>query len=214
MHRVLLTFYDAQRFGRPIADAELLETFRADLAATGIADRYQYELYLRQGIEQLGQFLELARQAPPPEVLQTEKRFEFQVSGAKVTGRVDRIDRRGTDAVDIVDYKTGKPRLQEDADKSLQLSLYALAAKEVWGQRAERLIFYNLENNTSVSTTRSDADLEAAEQRVEEVAEAIACGKFPAKPGYQCTMCPYRNLCPEMEKSVAVPEKKASQRVN
>ena len=214
MHRVLLTFYDAQRFGRPIADAELLEAFRADLASTGIADRYQYDLYLRQGIEQLGQFLELAHQAPAPAVLETEKRFEFQVSGAKVTGRVDRIDRGGADAVDIVDYKTGKPRLQEDADKSLQLSLYALAAKEVWGQRAERLIFYNLENNTSVSTTRSDGQLEAARHRVEEVAGAIAGGKFPAKPGYQCTMCPYRNLCPEMEKTIAVPDKKASQRVH
>jgi len=214
MHRVLLTFYDAQGFGRQITDAELLEIFRADLASAGIADRYQYDLYLRQGMEQLGQFLELARQTPPPEVLQTEKRFEFQVSGAKLTGRVDRIDRSGPDAVDIVDYKTGKPRLQEDADKSLQLSLYALAAKEVWGQRAAHLIFYNLENNTSVSTARSDADLEAAKRRVEDVAEAIARGKFPAKPGYQCTLCPYRNLCPETEKIITLPEKKSSHRVN
>ena len=56
MHRVLLTFYDAQRFGRQMTDAELLEIFRADLASTGIADRYQYDLYLRQGMEQLAQF--------------------------------------------------------------------------------------------------------------------------------------------------------------
>jgi len=214
MHRVLRTFYDAQRFGRQIADAELLEAFRADLASAGIADRYQYDLYLRQGIEQLGQFLELARQAPPLEVLETEQRFELQVGGAKLTGRVDRIDRGGPDAVDIVDYKTGKPRLQDDADKSLQLSLYALAAKEVWGQRADRLIFYNLENNTSVSTTRTDADLEAAKGRVEDVAAAVAHGKFPAKPGYQCTLCPYRNLCPATEKIVSLPEKKSSHRVN
>jgi ATP-dependent DNA helicase UvrD/PcrA len=213
MHRVLLTFYDAQRFGRQITDAELLEIFRADLASTGIADRYQYDLYLRQGMEQLAQFLELARQAPSPEVLHTEKRFEFQVSGAKVTGRVDRIDRSGLESVDILDYKTGKPRLQEDADKSLQLSLYALAAREVWGQRAEHLIFYNLENNTSVSTTRSDAALEEAKLRVEDVADAISSGKFPAKPGYQCKLCPYRNLCPETEKIVA-PFKKSSHRVN
>ncbi|HEX9110547.1 MAG TPA: PD-(D/E)XK nuclease family protein, partial [Terriglobales bacterium] len=80
--------------------------------------------------------------------------------------------------------------------------------------RAAHLIFYNLENNTSVSTTRSDADLEAAKRRVVDVAEAIAGGQFPAKPGYQCTLCPYRNLCPETEKIVAVPEKKTSHRVN
>jgi len=65
-----------------------------------------------------------------------------------------------------------------------------------------------------VSTTRSNAELEAAKRRVEEVADAIAHGKFPAKPGYQCTLCPYRNLCPETEKIVAVAEKKSSHRAN
>ena len=64
MHRVLRTFYDAQRLGRELADAALLEMFRADLAAAGIPDRYQYELYLRQGFEQLQQFLELVAQYP------------------------------------------------------------------------------------------------------------------------------------------------------
>jgi superfamily I DNA/RNA helicase/RecB family exonuclease len=214
MHRVLLTFYDAQRFGRQITAAELLELFRADLASAGIADRYQYELYLRQGIEQLQQFIEVARQSPTPQVLQTEKRFEFQLGSCKLAGRVDRIDRSGSDTVDIVDYKTGKPRLQEDADESLQLSLYALAAKEVWGERAAHLIFYNLENNTSVFSTRSDEELEAAKRRVEDVAEAATQGKFPAKPGYQCALCPYRNLCPETEKMVTLPERKPANRVN
>jgi len=65
-----------------------------------------------------------------------------------------------------------------------------------------------------VSTTRSDGELEDAKRRVEEVAEAIARGKFPAKPGYQCALCPYRNLCPETEKIVVVPEKKTSPRIN
>jgi DNA helicase-2/ATP-dependent DNA helicase PcrA len=214
MHRVLLTFYDAQRLGRELADAALLEMFRADLAAAGVSDRYQYELYLRQGIEQLQQFLELARSSPPPDVIETEQRFELKVGSARLTGRVDRTDHAGPESVVIVDYKTGKPKSQEDADKSLQLSVYALAAKEVWGRRAERLIFYNLENNTAVSTTRGDAELEAAKERVEEVAEKIAGGEFPAKPGYHCTFCPYRNLCPATEKVVSLPEKKPASRVN
>ena len=57
MHSVLRTFYDAQRFQREVKDDDLLEQFRAQLASAGIADRYQYELYLRQGNEQLKQFL-------------------------------------------------------------------------------------------------------------------------------------------------------------
>lgn len=214
MHGVLRTFYDAQRFGREIGDDELLEQFRSTLAGAGIADRYQYELYLRQGNEQLRQFFEAARGAPPLEVIETECRFELQVGSSRVAGRVDRIDRTGPDTVAIVDYKTGKPWSQDDADESLQLSLYALASSETWGKHADRLVIYNLENNTPVCTTRTDAELEAAKSRVQKASDGIADGKFAAKPGYHCAYCPYRNLCPATEKVVASPQKKSAFRLN
>ena len=210
MHAVLLTFYDAQRYGREVEDEQLLEQFRSALASAGIADRYQYELYLRQGMEQLRQFLECARSAPAPEVLETERRFEMQVGAAKVTGRVDRIDSTGPETVAIVDYKTGKPKTQEDADESLQLSLYALAAKEALGKRADQLIFHNLENNVAICTTRNDAQLEEARLRVQKVSEGIAQGRFDPKVGFQCSFCPYRNLCPATEKVVAAQKQMAS----
>ncbi len=214
MHRVLHTFYDAQRYRREIGDDELIEQFRADLAAAGIADRYQYELYLRQGMEQLRQFFECARSAPLPEVVGTECGFELQVGPAKLTGRVDRMDRTGPDTVAIVDYKTGKPQSQEDADESLQLSLYALAARDAWRKHAGRLILHNLETNTPVFTTRTDAELEEAKLRVLKAANGIAQGKFAPKVGYQCRLCPYRNLCPATEKMVVAPQKKPGLRVN
>ena len=208
MHGVLRTFYDAQRYQRTIADADLFEQFRSALAGAGIADRYQYELYLHQGMEQLKQFLERARSETPPDVLETERRFELEIEAAKLTGRVDRIDRTGPETIAIVDYKTGKPKTQEDADESLQLSLYALAAREALGKRADQLIFHNLENDTAIVATRNDAQLEEAKLRVRDVAEAIAEGKFDPKVGYHCAFCPYRNLCPATEKIVAVPQKK------
>jgi DNA helicase-2/ATP-dependent DNA helicase PcrA len=188
---------------------QLLEQFREGLAEAGINDRYQYELYLRQGREQLMQFFDAARSAPLPEVLQTEQKFDVRVADTKLTGRVDRIDRLSPDGVAIVDYKTGKPKSQEDADKSLQLSLYALAAKEAWGMRAERLIFHNLENNSVVVTARDAADLETAKNRVRAAADGIAAGKFPAETGYHCSLCPYRNLCPATEKVLNVPQVRA-----
>ena len=214
MHGVLRTFYDAERYQREIGDDELLEQFRSDLASRGIADRYQYELYLRQGFDQLRQFFEFARSAARPEVVETERKFELQVGSARLAGRVDRIDRTGPDTVAIVDYKTGKPKSQEDADESLQLSLYALAATGTWGKRADRLIFHNLENNMPVFTTRNEAELEAAKLRVQKAADGIAQGKFAADPGYHCAFCPYRNLCPATEKTVAAPQKKSVSRVN
>lgn len=214
MHAVLRTFYDAQRYAREISDEELLEQFRASFAESRIADRYQYELYLRQGIEQLRHFLECARSTEAPDVIETEQRFELVVGATKLAGRVDRIDRTGTDTVCVVDYKTGKPKSQEEADESLQLSLYALAAEEAFGKRADRLIFFNLENNTAILTTRTDAQLEEARLRVLKAAHCIEQGQFAPKEGYQCRLCPYRNLCPATETAIHIPEKKSARGVN
>jgi RecB family exonuclease len=127
----------------------------------------------------------------------------MKVGAATVVGRIDRIDRIDADeAVAIVDYKTGKPLSQEDADDSLQLSLYALAAREALGKRAERLIFHNLENNAAICSTRSEAELNAVRLKIEAVADAIAREKFEPRQGFHCNYCPYRNLCPATEKII------------
>jgi putative RecB family exonuclease len=102
----------------------------------------------------------------------------------------------------ITDYKTGRPRSQDDADESLQLGIYALAARETWGYRAERLVFHNLEGNTTVGTSRSDLKIEEAKAKVEVIAERIAAGEFEAKLGYHCAWCAYRVLCPKTEKRI------------
>jgi len=215
MHRVLRTYYDALRFAREMSADNLIEQFCSDLAGAGIQDRYQHDLYEKQGVEQLRQFIAFTRQTAKPEVLNTEQWFSIRIGEATVNGRIDRMDRAADEAVRIVDYKTGKPRSQEDADASLQLSIYALAALQNWGYKADRLAFYNLEDNSLVSTTRSEIQLQEAKVKVEEVAGKIATGKFPAKPGRHCSNCAYRNLCPATEKYLYTSTaKKAAGRAN
>jgi superfamily I DNA/RNA helicase/RecB family exonuclease len=211
MHLVLRAYYDSVRAGRPMADEALVELFRATLAEAAIQDRYQFELYEQQGIAQLRDFLAACRRCPAPEVLHTEESFQVQIGSATVVGRIDRVDRLGDGHVVITDYKTGKPRSQEDADESLQLSIYALAAREKWGYQADRLIFYNLQENVPVVSLRSPIQLEEAKAQIEEVAADIAAGEFEPKPGFHCSFCPYRNLCPATEKRLySVPAARAS----
>jgi len=201
MHRVLRAFYDSVRMNRIYSEAALLELFRVDLAGESIADKYQHDLYERQGITQLREFLAGATQAQPA-VLHTEEHFSVKLGETNLVGRIDRIDRASDGAVVITDYKTGRPKAQEDADESLQLSLYALAAREKWGYKAERLIFHNLEGNNTISTTRSEIQLEEARVEVTEIARKIAAGQFDPKSGFQCNSCAYRLLCPKTEKRV------------
>ena len=205
IHRVLKNYFDSVNLGRTKTEDELIAQFREDLSSAGIQEKYQHELYEEQGIEQLKGFLVAVRAFPPAEVLHTEQSFDIRIGDTTVAGRIDRIDRRPDGSVAIVDYKTGKARDQEDADESLQLSLYAIAAKEKWGYDVGSLVFYNLEENVAVNTVRSEADLLAARQRVEKAAKGIANGIFNADPGIQCNFCAYRTLCPEKEKRIPHP---------
>jgi DNA helicase-2/ATP-dependent DNA helicase PcrA len=200
MHRVMRTYYDSVRLGRTKADDELLQLFRDDLAASGIQDDYQRDLYLKQGQEQLTDFLAATRTTRALEVLHTEEWFDVQIAGTKVAGRIDRVDRKADGSVVIVDYKTGKARSQEDADESLQLSIYAMAAREKWGYRVGELVFHNLEGNFAVVSKRAEFQLEEARERVQAVARGIAEGNFKPKPDFHCTFCAFRGLCPAREK--------------
>jgi len=202
MHRVLLTYYDSVRLGRARTEEELLQVFRDDAGISGIQDDYQRRLYLKQGEGQLRDFLAGTRSAPAPEVLHTEQWFDVQIAGTKVAGRIDRMDRAADGSVNIVDYKTGKARSQEDADESLQLSIYALAAREKWGYRVGALVFHNLEGNVPVLSRRTEFQLEEGRERVLAVARGIAAGNFKPKPDFYCNFCAFRGLCPAREKRV------------
>jgi DNA helicase-2/ATP-dependent DNA helicase PcrA len=203
MHRALLAYYEAVRHGREINDEAVIDVFLSTLADAGIEERYQHDLYELQGVEQLRTFLHAVRRAPQPEIAETEASFTIQVGQATIRGRIDRMDRLEDGTMAIVDYKTGKARSQKDADESLQLSIYALAAQEKWATVASRIAFHNLEDNSRIETLRDQYALNAARLKVEKVAADIVAGKFPAKPGFQCGSCPYRNLCPATERNVA-----------
>ena len=120
----------------------------------------------------------------------------MEIAGAQVVGRIDRVD-EDEDGLTIIDYKTGRPKTQEHADKSLQLSVYALAMQAAGPVKA--VIFENLEDGSTVLTTRDLRELKKAEQTIAEVAASIARGEFEAKAGRHCSWCPYRMLCPKQE---------------
>jgi DNA helicase-2/ATP-dependent DNA helicase PcrA len=198
MHTTLKGYYDALLAGRPQDENLLLECFRQAMSAMHFEDELQYQLYASEGERQLRGFFAARQAEPQPDIIKTEHPFDVDLGGVRVRGRIDRLDRLEGNRVCITDYKTGVPKDQEAANESLQLSIYALAAER---QKLvpERLVLYNLENNTAVQTTRNPAQLAAAMHRVQQVAAGIAEGNFAARTGYHCRWCGYRELCPQTE---------------
>ena len=197
MHDVLRSYHEALRLGRRLPLEELLGAFDAVLAEKSFDDGYQRELYRAQGQHQLSRFW--AQQTSPAEVVATECSFKLEIAGTRVNGRIDLIERIEGRRARIVDYKTGAAKDKKDADESLQLSLYALAAEQAFDLIPEVLVFFNLETGAGVETSRTREQLRAAEEQVRAVAERIQAGAFEPKPGQHCRWCAYRSLCPATE---------------
>jgi hypothetical protein len=67
-----------------------------------------------------------------------------------------------------------------------------------------------MEDNISITTTRTDSRVGSGEVACPGSGRGIARGAFAPDPGYHCAFCPYRNLCPATEKIVTTPQKKSS----
>jgi len=199
VHDTLRDYFEVARVGRPRSQEELLSMFDIALAERHFDDEHQRDLYRAQGKIQLERFFQVQSRRPAPDVFSTEGEFELQIQGIRIRGRIDRMDRIGAERVSVIDYKTGAPRSEIDARKSLQLSIYALAALERWKLHPERLVFYNLETNEEVVTSRTEKELNVAKERIRRVAENIAQGHFDPTPGFQCRSCPYCAMCPATE---------------
>ena len=121
-----------------------------------------------------------------------------------IKGRIDQINSLGNKRdVEIVDYKTGRPKKDVDAKKDLQLSLYALAAKEILELNPVRLAFHYLQNNQRQETTRDAKQLNEAQKVVQEAAADIRAGEFPTRRGFICRNCAYRPICPAHEETLS-----------
>ena len=164
---------------------------------------------------------------PSDEPLGVERGVATRTASIAVSGRVDRIDRRGDELV-IVDYKTGRrPPTEDDARSSLALAVYAVAAARTIRLPCRRVELHHLPTRTVAAwehTRESLArHLERAESIAAEAAEADEryrdwAGRhaaprgrggepprvpaeideaFPPRPGPLCAWCDYRRHCPE-----------------
>jgi DNA helicase-2/ATP-dependent DNA helicase PcrA len=204
MHLALKAYYDGVKAGRPLKEADVIACFLDQLSKARIPEEEQRRRYEQDGREQLSRLLRSPQAEPKGEILENERRFSISIAGTTVTGRMDRLEKLDGNRVRIVDYKTGAPKSDDDAEDSLQLSIYALAA------RSEKLdpvslAFVNLRDGTIAEATRTATDLAKAEAKVMEVAKKIGDREFEPRPGSQCRNCCYYSLCPDKELLIPAP---------
>ncbi len=134
-----------------------------------------------------------------------ERPFSFSLGPHQLRGRVDRVDRlaspEGTeDSYELIDYKTSRPKSAEQLRDDVQLSLYALAAREDWRLDSSRQAYYYVLDDEIVPVPCEDRDPGAVRDIVMEVGEGILAQDFDPTPSpAACSICDYRIVCPAAE---------------
>ena len=130
-----------------------------------------------------------------------ERPFSFRLGPHLVSGRVDRVDRLPDGSYELIDYKTGRPKTGAQLKEDVQLSLYAVGAREAWELDAVHQAYWYVLDDEKVPVARDEADRDWITETVTEVAEAILAQGFEPTPSYAaCSTCDFRIICPAAEK--------------
>jgi len=129
-----------------------------------------------------------------------ERAFSFSIGPHVLRGRVDRVDRLPDGGYELIDYKTGRPKSATQLREDVQLSLYAVGAREAWRLEAAQQAYYYVLDDEKVPVERSEEDREWIRDTVFTVAEGILSQGFEPTPSWSaCSMCDYRIACPAAE---------------
>ncbi|MFZ5643050.1 MAG: ATP-dependent helicase [Bacillota bacterium] len=138
---------------------------------------------------------------------QVEARFEIPLEKAVINGAIDlmlREDEHGNIyEASVVDFKTMEGGDEPDSnpkldwkEMSLQVQLYAKAAKEILGEKAKTGSVHLLKDNQRVEVPVDEQAVNAAVGNIEWAVDRIIHEDFPMRPhGDKCVECDWSLLC-------------------
>ena len=123
-----------------------------------------------------------------------------------VRGRIDRVDPGPDGGIVLLDYKTARyPASEEEAERSLQLAIYYLAALRrpelaALGRPVEMQLVYpaRVMNGrfTRVSQHPGPDHASKVERRLLALLDGAAAESFDPDPHADCRMCAFKPICP------------------
>jgi DNA helicase-2/ATP-dependent DNA helicase PcrA len=130
-----------------------------------------------------------------------EKGFQFKLGPHVLRGRVDRVDKLADGGYELIDYKTGRPRTAAQLREDVQLSLYAVGAREAWQLESSRQAYHYVLDDEKVRVPAEELDRDWITDTVMHVADGILSQGFEPTPSFSaCSMCDYRIACPAAER--------------
>ena len=199
IHQVLEKFHDGDTVQ---TEAHLLALLDEYWTSEGFDYQSREEKFFEQGQELLKRYWTFIKDNPP-DIIATEREFQFDIKDVTIRGKIDRID-HGSAGLRVIDYKTSKTA--SPAKKSLQLAIYSLYLQQSEDTALHGLpewagLFFLREKDDPLKTHQfTIEELLETRNNISEVASNIRKKRFPAKKGFHCEWCDYKHLlCPEWE---------------
>jgi DNA helicase-2/ATP-dependent DNA helicase PcrA len=199
VHQVLERFHG--RDGPPGTLAELLGLLDAGWRRAGFSDTEEERQLHGKAATALTRYHARFR-SQGSEPVWFERPFTFKLGPHLLRGRVDRVDLLPSGEYELIDYKTGRPKTATQLADDVQLSLYAVGAREAWQLDASRQAYYYLLDDEKVEVPSDGEDrAEWVREVATEVAEGILAQGFEPTPSFAaCSVCDYRLVCPAAER--------------
>jgi DNA helicase-2/ATP-dependent DNA helicase PcrA len=182
--------------------ASLLGLLDAAWRRGGFGDTEEERQLRGKAASALTRYLERSRESES-EPVWFERQFTFKLGPHLLRGRVDRVDLLPGGSYELIDYKTGRPKTSAQLSDDVQLSLYAVGAREAWSLESSQQAYYYLLDDEKVVVPCDDLAERAEWIRAVamEVAEGIRSQGFEPTPSFAaCSICDYRLVCPAAER--------------
>jgi DNA helicase-2/ATP-dependent DNA helicase PcrA len=197
VHQVLERWHAGGGDGGVVEMHQLLD---AGWRRGGFGDSEEERQLREKAASALGRYFERCRDESG-EPVWFERSFSFKLGPHVLRGRVDRVDRLPEGGYELIDYKTGRPKSAAALREDVQLSLYAVGAREAWRLEAAQQAYLYVLDDEKVQVPTEEIDPDWISETVFEVAEGILGQGFEPTPSFSaCSMCDFRIACPAAEK--------------
>ncbi|MFH1218233.1 MAG: ATP-dependent DNA helicase [Candidatus Peregrinibacteria bacterium] len=195
VHKTLNDFYQMLKDGEKVDFDVMKELYEKNWISLGYENATHKKTRKKRGEEILKQFYD-DNSDPWVVPAHLERAFTLKVEDFMIKGRIDRIDRLSDGTYEVIDYKTGRIKSDFDIEKDLQMSVYALACRDVFGLDVSKYSVYFLEEGKKITGSRTEDKLEKEEKKLIKLYAKMKDSDFPAKPSVICNYCNYRPICP------------------
>jgi DNA helicase-2/ATP-dependent DNA helicase PcrA len=111
------------------------------------------------------------------------------------------VDKHPDGSYELIDYKTGKAKTEQQLREDVQLSLYQMGARESWRLETSAQSYFYVLSGDKVPVAHSEEELDRVKTTVAEIAGGILAQDFEPTPSPEiCSFCDYRIICPAAEK--------------